>query len=70
MYVCVCMSVCVSVCVCVQDDPESTGGYTIENCKSRLHLFLQQTRQPRDMQIRPVGPDHNKWVWLQCLFYF
>lgn len=38
-----------------------TGNYTLETAKSRLHLFLQQTRQPKDMQIRPVGPDHNRY---------
>jgi hypothetical protein len=37
-----------------------SGNYTLETAKSRLHLFLQQTRQPKDMQIRPVGPDHNR----------
>ena len=39
---------------------EDTGNWTLENAKSRLHLFLQQTRQPKDMQIRPTGPDHNR----------
>ena len=39
---------------------EGNGGYTLEVAKSRLHLFLQQTRQPKDMQIRPVGPEHHK----------
>lgn len=38
-----------------------SGNYTLETAKSRLHLFLQQTRQPKDMQIRPVGPDHNRF---------
>ena len=40
--------------------PES-GHFTLDTAKSRLHLFLQQTRQPKDMQIRPVGPDHNRF---------
>lgn len=41
---------------------EDTGNWVLENAKSRLHLFLQQTRQPKDMQIRPTGPDHNRSV--------
>ena len=36
------------------------GNWTIENSKGRLFLFLQQTRQPRDMNICPAGPDNNR----------
>lgn len=36
------------------------GNWTVENAKGRLFLFLQQTRQRRDMQICPAGPDHNR----------
>ena len=36
------------------------GNWTIENAKGRLFLFLQQTRQPRDMNISPAGPDNNR----------
>lgn len=46
-----------------------TGNYTLETAKSRLHLFLQQTRQPKDMQIRPVGPDHNRSFVAEMTIY-
>ena len=36
------------------------GNWTIENAKGRLFLFLQQTRQPKDMNISPTGPDNNR----------
>lgn len=36
------------------------GNWTVENAKGRLFLFLQQTRQPRDMSICPAGPDNNR----------
>jgi ATP-dependent RNA helicase A len=48
--------------------PEA-GNYTLETAKSRLHLFLQQTRQPKDMQIRPVGPDHNRSFVAEMTIY-
>ena len=53
-----CVSLTASVPCC---QGAESGNYTLEMAKSRLHLFLQQTRQPKDMQVRPVGPDHNRW---------
>ena len=46
-----------------------SGNFTLETAKSRLHLYLQQTRQPRDMQIRPAGPDHNRSFVAEMTIY-
>lgn len=48
---------------------EDIGNWALETAKSRLHLFLQQTRQPKDMQIRPTGPDHNRSFVAEMTIY-
>lgn len=40
------------------------GNWTLENAKGRLFMFLQQTRQPRDICICPAGPDYNRYYIL------
>lgn len=39
------------------------GGWTLENSKSRLHQYLQSTRQQSqcDYKYTSVGPDHNRF---------
>ena len=44
-----------------------TGNFTLETAKSRLHLYLQQTRQPKDMQLRPTGPDNSRYIVHMCV---
>ena len=40
------------------------GGWTLENSKSRLHQYLQSTRQQSqcDYKYTSVGPDHNRFA--------
>ncbi|XP_065917880.1 ATP-dependent RNA helicase A protein-like isoform X5 [Dysidea avara] len=45
------------------------GNWTLLNAKSRLHLFLQQTRQPRAMNVCAVGPDHNRSFTAEMTIY-
>ena len=33
------------------------GGYTLENARSALNLFLQKNRQPTDMQVELLSSD-------------
>lgn len=53
--------------MCTQDS--DTGNWTLEVAKSRLHLFLQTTRQSKDMQVRPVGPDHQRTFTAEMTVY-
>jgi ATP-dependent RNA helicase A len=37
------------------------GNWTVENAKSRLHQYLQQSKQSSvDYKYSMVGPDHNR----------
>ena len=35
------------------------GGWTLLNAKSRFNQYMQQTRQSKDINIYPMGPDHK-----------
>lgn len=36
------------------------GNWTVENAKSRLHMFLQTNKIKADYKYSAVGPDHNR----------
>ncbi|KAK8730416.1 hypothetical protein OTU49_007995 [Cherax quadricarinatus] len=36
------------------------GNWTIENSKSRLHMFLQTNKIKADYKYSAIGPDHNR----------
>ena len=43
------------------------GGYTLENARSALNLFLQKNRQPTDMQVELLSSD-KMIVFHHCLY--
>ena len=44
------------------------GNWTIENAKSRLHMFMQMNKIHADYKYSTVGPDHNRLVIFFVLF--
>lgn len=45
------------------------GNWTIENAKSRLHMFLQTNKIKADYKYSAVGPDHNRSYVGEMSFY-
>ncbi|KAI6660781.1 ATP-dependent RNA helicase A [Oopsacas minuta] len=43
-----------------QSEVYGAGGWSLINAKSRLNLYMQQTKQTKEMNIYAVGPDHHK----------
>ncbi|MPC48087.1 ATP-dependent RNA helicase A [Portunus trituberculatus] len=37
------------------------GNWTVENAKSRLHMFLQTNKIKADYKYSAIGPDHNRY---------
>ena len=54
----------ITIIMLQQEDVDFTadlhGNWTLENAKSRLHQYLQMTRQTPDYKYSMVGPDHNR----------
>ncbi|KAK8730414.1 hypothetical protein OTU49_007995 [Cherax quadricarinatus] len=45
------------------------GNWTIENSKSRLHMFLQTNKIKADYKYSAIGPDHNRSFVAEMSFY-
>ncbi|KAK7017965.1 ATP-dependent RNA helicase A, partial [Halocaridina rubra] len=45
------------------------GNWTIENAKSRLHMFMQTIKINSDYKYKAVGPDHNRSFVAEMSFY-
>lgn len=45
------------------------GNWTLENSKSRLHMFLQSNKINTDYKYSAVGPDHNRSFVAEMQFY-
>ncbi|XP_063849785.1 ATP-dependent RNA helicase A protein-like isoform X1 [Scylla paramamosain] len=45
------------------------GNWTVENAKSRLHMFLQTNKIKTDYKYSAIGPDHNRSFVAEMSFY-
>ncbi|XP_064116471.1 ATP-dependent RNA helicase A-like, partial [Macrobrachium nipponense] len=45
------------------------GNWTVENAKSRLHMFMQTSKISADYKYKAIGPDHNRSFVAEMQFY-
>ncbi|XP_068238169.1 ATP-dependent RNA helicase A protein [Palaemon carinicauda] len=45
------------------------GNWTVENAKSRLHMFMQTNKISADYKYKAIGPDHNRSFVAEIQFY-
>ena len=45
------------------------GNWTVENAKSRLHMWMQDNKVKADYRYSTMGPDHNKSFVAEMRFY-
>ncbi|XP_066965317.1 ATP-dependent RNA helicase A protein-like isoform X3 [Macrobrachium rosenbergii] len=45
------------------------GNWTVENAKTRLHMFMQTYKISADYKYKTIGPDHNRSFVAEMQFY-